>query len=124
MASNVQLPLTWVAQTGTGLLYAAYSQGPDQVIWQNGSGATRSRLTLNRTQPKPTADFPGVDRLEYKINQFFTVNDVEYQSVLSLVSSIPVVADSAHRTAMKERISFLTHETTWNNALDGTGFPT
>jgi hypothetical protein len=124
MASNIQLPLTVVAQTGTGKLYTSYAQGPDQVIWTNDVGADRSRLTLNRVQPKPTADFSGVDRLEYKVNQYFTVSDVEYQSVISLVTSIPVVASAAHRVAMADRLIFMAHDTTFYGAVNGTFFPT
>jgi len=124
MASNIQLPATQVAQTGTGLLYVPYAQGPDQVIWTNGSGVDRSRLTLNRTQPKPTSDFPGVDRLEFKSNIFFTVGDVEYQSVLSLVTSVPVVADSTHRALLDKQIVFMAFDDQFRGALAGTSFPT
>jgi hypothetical protein len=124
MAASLQFPTTVVAQTGTGPLFVPYSQGPDQVIWTYGSGTTRTRLSLNRTQPKPTADFPGVDRLEFKTNQFYAVSGVEYQSVISLVTSIPVNADDTHRTAMKNQLIFMSHDSAWVSALTLAGFPT
>lgn len=124
MASNIQLAATTVAQTGTGVLYTPYSQGPDSVIWTNGSGATRSRLSMNRTQPKPTPSFPGVERLEFKTNQFFTVSGVEYQTVIALSASIPVTGDSTHRTAMASQLVFMAHDATWWTAITGGAFPT
>jgi hypothetical protein len=123
--TDVQLQAVVVLHTGTGVLYSGYSQGPDNCIWQNNATpATRSILQLNRTKPKPTLTFPGVDRLEFKNTQYFTVGTTEYQSVISMTSSVPVVADAAHRQLLVDRMCFMTQKAAWSDALKLVAFPT
>lgn len=129
MAVNLQFATTVVAPTGTGLLYLPYGQNMDQVIWKNGTGATRSTLTLNRTRPKPTPSFPGVDRLDFKCNQFFTVGSTEYQAVIGLTASIPTVADATLRGDLFNRLILMAgvptgSPTAWYDALVTDKFPT
>lgn len=109
--------------TGTGLIFNPYSQGPDQGIWQNvATPATRTIMTLNRTRPKPTPTFAGVDRLEFKNAQFFTVGTTEYQSVISIITSVPVVADLTHRQLLRDRIKFMSQRVEFVDALETGSF--
>lgn len=96
--NNLQLALTLVASTGSGKLYFPYSQEADKAIWIEGVGSSRSRIDFTRTRPKPTATFPGVERLEMKRTSYHTVGLTEYTSVMTLVSSIPVPVTQADRT--------------------------
>jgi hypothetical protein len=115
--NTIQLANVVVAPTGTGLLYQPYRQGPDQAQWVNGSGATRSGLTYNRSVPKPTPTFPGVDRVEMKTNQFFTVGAVEYQAIVGVYASIPTIMSQADRQALWNRAIFMTYDGVFASAL-------
>lgn len=122
--NNIQLGTAFGATTGTGLLYTPYSQGADQAIWKNGSGATRSIITMNRTKPKPTPTFPGVERLELKTTQFFTVSSVEFMSVVGLVSSVPTVMSQSLRDAQFTQLAMLACKVDpWQNAISADIFP-
>lgn len=121
---NLQLATTLAAPTGTGLLYTAYEQGSDIAVWKNGSGATRSSVSLKRTQPKPTPSFPGVERMEFKRTVYFTVSDVEYQAVGTIVTSIPVTLDSAGRTAFFTNLALMARDTILSDAIASGVIPT
>lgn len=122
--NNLQLATTLVAPTGTGLLYVAYEQGGDVAVWKNGTGATRSSVSLKRTQPKPTPAFPGVERFELKRTVYFTVDDVEYTAVASIVTSIPVTADSTVRTNVQLHIGLLARDAILTDAITSGVIPT
>lgn len=122
--NNLQLATTLVAPTGTGLLYTAYEQGSDVAVWVNGAGATRSQVSLKRTQPKPTSTFPGVTRLELKRTVYFTVNDVEYVAVGSIVTSIPVTMDSTARTAFFTNLALLARDPVMSDGIASDVIPT
>lgn len=122
--NNLQLATTLVAPTGTGLLYVAYGQGNDEAIWKNGAGATRSDVSLKRTQPKPTATFPGVERFEFKRRQYFTVSDIEYVAVGSIVVSIPLTLDASGRTAFFTNLALLARDPIQQAAIESGVIPT
>lgn len=121
---NLQLATTLVAPTGTGLLYTAYEQGGDSAVWVNGAGATRSSVSLKRTQPKPTSSFPGVARMEFKRTVYFTVADVEYTAVASIVTSIPVTADTTVRTGIFTNLALMARDPVLSNAIASDVIPT
>lgn len=117
--NNLQLATTLVAPTGTGLLYVPMGGDPqDSVGYINSSGATRSILTLKRTQPKPTSTFPGVHRLELKRLAYFTVGEVEYVAVASVVTSIPVPIVLADRTSVFTNLALLARDDILKNAIE------
>jgi len=121
---NLQLATTLVSPTGTGLLYTPYFQGGDKAVWNNGVGAGRSVVSLTRVQPKPTATFPGVERLEFRRAIFLTVNSVEYQAVVTLATSIPVPITSADRTAIHLHAALLARDPVFKTAVETGAIPT
>lgn len=121
---DLQLATTLVAPTGTGLLYSAYSQGEDIAAYKNGSGATRSFVSLKRTQPKPTPTFPGVHRMELKRTAYFTVDSVEYVGVATIITSIPVTMGSSDRTAFFTNLALLARDPILSNAISSDVIPT
>lgn len=122
--NNLQLATTLVAPTGTGLLYTAFEQGSDVAAWVNGSGTTRSRVSLKRVQAKPTPTFPGVERLTFKRQVYFTVNDVEYVAVADIVTSIPVTLDSAGRTAFFTNLALMARDPILQSGIETGAIPT
>lgn len=122
--NNLQLATTLVAPTGTGLLYTAFEQGSDIAAFVNGSGATRSRVALKRTQAKPSASFPGVERLNFKRTVYLTVNDVEYAVVYDLTTSIPAVIALADRTSVFLHGALLARDPVFQTAIETGAIPT
>lgn len=122
--NDLQLATTLAAPTGTGLLYVAYEQGSDQVVWKNGSGASRSSVALKRTQAKPTPTFPGVERMELKRTFYVTVDSVEYTCVGTITTSIPVVVGSSDRTAFFTNLALLARDAVLSNAISTGALPT
>lgn len=122
--NNLQLATALAAPTGVGLLYTAYEQGPDSAVWKNGAGTGRSIVSLERTQPKPTLSFPGVERFSFKRSVYLTVNDVEYVSVATITTSIPVVIALADRTAMHLHIALLARDPVIKDAMETGAIPT
>lgn len=123
--NDLQLATTLVAPTGTGLLYVAYEQGPDRAVWVNGSGATRSSVFLKRTQPKPSnSDFPGVEQMELRRVQFITVNSIEYQMSVSMITRIPVIVGLSDRTAFHLNAALLARDPVFKTALESGVIPT
>lgn len=121
---NLQLATTLVAPTGTGLLYTAYEQGGDSAVWKNGTGASRSTVSLKRVQPKPTPTHAGVERMEFKRTIYVTVNDVEYPCVATLTTAIPVVADATARTNVFTNIALLARDSILSDAISSGVIPT
>lgn len=123
--NDLQLATTLVAPTGTGLLYTAYEQGSDVAVWKNGAGATRSLVSLKRTQPKPTPTFPGVERIEFKRTAYYAaVDGTERTAVLTITTSIPVDADSSFRTAFFTNAALLARDSILSNAIASGVIPT
>lgn len=121
---DLQLATTLVAPTGTGLLYTAFEQGSDIAAYTNGSGATRSRIALKRVQAKPTASFPGVERLNMKRTVYLTVNSVEYAVVYDITTSIPAVIALADRTAVYLHGALLARDPLFKAAIETGAIPT
>jgi hypothetical protein len=122
--NNLQLATTLVAPTGTGLLYAAYDQRGDLATWKEGSGASRSIVSLKRVQAKPTSTFPGVERFELKRTNYITVDSVEYTCVVSLTTSIPVVVGLSDRTAIHLHAGLLAQDSIFSDAIETGVIPT
>lgn len=122
--NNLQLATTLVAPTGTGLLYTAYSNGEDLASWINGAGATRSRVSLKRVQAIVTPAFPGVERLTFKRQVYFTVGTTEYVAVADIVTSIPVTMALADRTAFFTHIGLLARDPVLQTAIETGAIPT
>jgi len=122
--NNLQLATTLAAPTGTGLLYTAFEQGSDTAAWVNGSGATRSRITMKRVQAKPTPTFPGVERLSFKRQVYFTVNDVEYTAVIDITTSIPVVVGLSDRTSVFTHLALMARDPVLQTAIETGAIPT
>lgn len=123
--NNLQLATTLVAPTGTGLLYVPQGGDPQDVAsYLNGSGSTRSSITLRRTQPKPTSAFPGVTRMELRRQTFYTVNAIEYTCVWYLGASIAVPVALADRTADFTRMALLARDPIWQSAVESGVIPT
>lgn len=121
---DLQLATTLVAPTGTGLLYTAFEQGPDTAVWKNGSGATRSSVSLKRQQAKPTPTFPGVERFEFKRTVYITIGDVEYIVPCSILTNIPVIIGSADRTAIFTNLALMGRDPFLSNAIANGVIPT
>lgn len=122
--NNLQLATTLVAPTGTGLLYTAYEQGGDKAVWINGSGATRSSVSLKRTQPIATPTFAGVTRLELKRSQFVTVGDDEHVMVVTITTSIPEAIGLSDRTAFFTNMALLARDDVLKAAIETNVIPT
>lgn len=122
--NNLQLATTLVAPTGTGLLYTAYDQRGDLAVWKEGTGASRSIVSLKRVQAKPTSTFPGVERFEMKRTNYITVDSVEYTNVITLTSSIPVVVGLSDRTAIHLHAALLAQDAVFKAALETGVIPT
>lgn len=122
--NNLQLATTLVAPTGTGLLYVAYEQGGDLAVWKNGSGATRSVVSMKRVQAKPTTVFAGVERIELKRTNYVTVGAIEYTIVSSLVTSVPVPVALADRTAVFTQLALLARDPVFQASLETGVIPT
>lgn len=122
--NDLQLATTLAAPTGTGLLYTAYLQSGDEARWTNGSGATRSLISLKRVQAKPTPTFPGVERMEFKRTVYITVNSIEYTCVGSIVTSIPVVIGSSDRTAFFTNLALMARDGVMSSAISSGVIPT
>jgi hypothetical protein len=122
--NNLQLATTLVTPTGTGLLYTAYEQSGDLVVWKNGSGATRSIVSLKRVQAKPTSAFVGVERMELKRTSYYTVGGIEYTVVDSHVTSIPVPIALADRTNVFIHHALLARDPVLQTAFETGGLPT
>lgn len=122
--TDLQLAAALATPTGTGLLYVAYSQGGDEAVWKNGTGVTRSLVSLKRVQPKPTPTFPGVERFELKRTSYHTVSDVEYVAVVNLVASIPVPVDATARGAIFLNAALLARDNIFGAAIGSGVIPT
>lgn len=122
--NNLQLATTLAAPTGTGLLYVAFEQGADLAVWKNGSGATRSSVSLKRVQAKPTSAFVGTERLELKRTNYVTVGAIEYTIVSSLVTSIPVPVALADRTAVFTHLALLARDPVFQAGCETGVIPT
>lgn len=122
--NNLQLATTLVAPTGTGLLYTAYEQSGDAAVWKNGSGASRSSVSLKRVQAKPTPSFPGVERMELKRTNYITVGTVERTCVVTIITSIPVDVGLSDRTAIFTNAALLARDAIFQNAIETGVIPT
>lgn len=122
--NDLQLPLTLVASTGTGLLYTAFEQGSDIAVWKNGSGATRSTLSLKRTQAKPVPTFPGVTRVEFKRTNYVTVGANERTLVITCTASIPADVPEADASSAWEQAMFAFRDNVWKDAIKKGVIPT
>jgi len=121
---DLQLATTLAAPTGTGLLYTAYEQSGDLAAYVNGSGATRSRIALKRTQAKPTPTYPGVERLNFKRTVYLTINSIEYPVVIDINTSIPVVIALADRTACFTHTALMARDPIFKAAIETGALPT
>lgn len=116
--NNLQLATALATPTGVGLLYTAYEQGGDLAVWKNGAGAGRSIVSLKRTQAKPAANFPGVERFDFKRSVYITVDTVEYIANVTITTSIPVVIALADRTAMFTHAALLARDPVFKDAME------
>lgn len=108
MASNIQLATTLVAPTGTGFLFVPLGSYGDSFRYiQSGAAGRPAELSFKRTAPKPTSTFPGVDRGEWKLTEYVTVNNVEYACITACNTSFPVPVASAQRTAQATRVALI-----------------
>jgi hypothetical protein len=121
---DLQLATTLTNPTGTGLLYVAYYQGGDLAIWKNGSSGARSIVSFKRVQPKPTPAFSGVDRFEVKRTTYVSIDGIEYPSVVTLTSSIPVQATLGVRTDIHTNAALLARDPLVKAAFETGVMPT
>jgi hypothetical protein len=122
--NNLQLATTLAAPTGIGLLYTAFEQGSDIAVWKNGSGATRSIVSMKRVQAKPTSAFVGTERIELKRTNYITVGAIEYTIVGSMVTSIPAAIATADRTAVFTQLALLARDPVFQASLESGVIPT
>lgn len=97
---NAQLPATYVADTGTGRLYSAYAQGPDEAAWDFQDTGIVSKYRIVRTRPIATLNFAGVDRLSAKLTETLSAGGISRIGVIEVVTSMPVSLSQAERDTM------------------------
>jgi hypothetical protein len=102
----------------------AFEQGPDSAIWKNGVGATRSVISLKRTQAKPTLVHPGVERFELKRTAYYTVNLVEYPAIVTIGVQMPIPIAAADRTNVHLHVALLAADAVLKAAMETGVLPT
>lgn len=124
MASDIQLATTLASPTGTGFLYKPYKlDGNNAVFKQSGASGQPSLVSFKRTEPKPTAVFPGVERMEVTKTEYFVVNSVTYVVTYKIVTSVPVPIALSDRTAVFTRGALLARDPTVQAAIESLTIP-
>ncbi len=102
MATNIQLPTTQVADTGTGALLVPYNLAGDIAVFRESapSGAP-AVLQYKRTEAKPTKDYAGAMRGEARFTrQKADTAGKLWPCVLRVESSLPAFLTDAERSAI------------------------
>lgn len=109
--NNMQLATTLVAPTGTGKLFVPYSSDADSATYIEQSPTGRaSTLKLTRVRPKAQGSFAGVERFEWRMTEYFTVNAIEYPVVTYGGSSMPVAVTSADKAGCANRAALVSRD--------------
>jgi hypothetical protein len=99
--TNLVIPTTLVADTGTGATMAPYRMNGDQAVYKEQSpSAVAAQLQLKRTEPRPTKDYAGAMKTEFKFTR--TLPDSlgrQWPLVATTSYSLPAFLTSAQRTA-------------------------
>lgn len=106
--NNIQLATTLAAPTGTGKLFIPFSSDADSAVFvESGATGRPAKLVMKRVQPKPNGTFPGVERFEWKLTEYYTVNTIEYPVISYGGCSIPVPIASADRLGVFTRAALI-----------------
>lgn len=99
--TNIVIPTTQVADTGTGATMEPYRLEGDKALYreQSPSGAA-ALLQYSRTEPKPTKDYAGALRGETRFTrQFADANGRLWPAVVRVESSVPAFLSDASKLA-------------------------
>lgn len=102
MASNIQLPTTQVADTGTGALLTPYNLFGDLAIFRESApSAAPALLQYKRTEAKATKDYAGAMRGEARFTrQMPDAAGKLWPCVMRMESSLPAFLTDAERSAL------------------------
>lgn len=122
--NNIQLATTLVAPTGTGKLFVPYSSDADSAAFvESGATGRPAMLTYKRVRPKPNGSFPGTERFEWRLTEYYTVNSIEYTAISygGCQMSVPVAA--ADRTGHFTRAAIIARDTVTQNGFQSNLIP-
>jgi hypothetical protein len=106
--NNIQLATTLVASTGTGFLFIPFSSDANSAVFkQSGASGRPATLSFKRVPPKVVGTFQGVERVEVKLTEYVTVNGIEYATITTLGSSVPVPVGATQRADQATRMGLL-----------------
>jgi hypothetical protein len=116
--NNIQLATTLVAPTGTGKLFIPFSGGEHTAAFiESGAAGRPATLKFSRVLPKPIPSFPGVERMDVRLTEYFTVNEVEYSFITFIGTSVPVPIISTDRAAVATRLALIARDPTVQSAI-------
>lgn len=110
MASNVIIPTTQVADTGTGATMEPFRLLGDRAIFREASPVgPAALLVFNGTEPKVTKDFAGMQRGEVRFTrQVADTAGKLWPNTFTVNSSLPAFQTDAQRAAfIKEAVMAL-----------------
>lgn len=121
---TIQLAATLTAPTGTGKIFIPYSSDADSAVFVEKNATGRpAKLVVKRAQPKPNGSFPGVERFEWKLTEYYTVNTIEYQAIIYGGCSIPVPIAQADRTSLFTRGALIASDNVVKNGVSSNLIP-
>lgn len=117
--SDIQIPSTIAADTGTGKLFTPYRLVGDVAEYvESGASGIPATFTMRRTEPKATKDYAGAGRTEVKYTE--QVADALgrlWPNVVTVTSSIPAFQTDADKTAFVTRAILATSVSVTRDAL-------
>lgn len=116
--NNLQLATTLAASTGTGKLFTPYLGNANLAVLKESSPSGQASLiAVKRIEARPTSNNGGgVERVEIKLTEYYTVNSIVYPAIYRLSCDIPVPIAVADRLTSGRRLVMLGHMSLWDDA--------
>lgn len=105
MASNITIPTTLVADTGTGKVLVPYRLAGDTAEFvEDAAAGVPAKLLLKRTEPKATKDYAGAARGEVRYTEWYadTLGRL-WPAVHTVTTSVPAFLTDAQKAAFVDR---------------------
>ena len=117
--SNIVIPSTLVADTGTGATLTPYKMAGDTALYrEEGATGVPALLQMKRTEPKPTKDYAGAAKGDVKFTRSFPDTlGRQWPAILNISSSVPDFLTDAQKSAFVDEAIRLSGLTVTRDAL-------